>query len=98
MVMIRKQLYLPASLDRELAAEAKRRGISQAELIRMRLEGGADNAIRRRTRTPAQEARRKEALEALEAVRRRTKPGPGTGRKFNRQELYAERLERVSPR
>jgi len=31
MAMVRKQLYLPANLDRELMAEAKRRGISQAE-------------------------------------------------------------------
>jgi hypothetical protein len=96
--MVRKQLYLPEALDKELAAEAKRRGISQAELIRMKLEGSAAGERRRRIRTPAEEAAHKEAIEALRAVRKRIKPGPGTGWKLNREELYAERLDKISPR
>jgi|CXWL01.1.fsa_nt_gi hypothetical protein len=96
MVMVRKQLYLPAKLDKELAEEASRRGVSQAELIRIRLEG-RDTATRH-TRTSAEDSRRQEAVNALREVRSRIKPGPGTGRKFNREEVYAERLDRISRR
>ena len=96
MVMVRKQLYLPSRLDKSLADEAKRRGISQAELIRMRLEGR--DAPVRRVRTPAEERKRQEALQALKKLHDSATEGPGTGWKFNREELYAERLDRVNSR
>jgi hypothetical protein len=96
MAMVRKQLYLPAGLDKSLAAEARRRGISQAELIRMRLEGRDTSA--RRARTAAEERRRQEALRALKRIHDQATEGPGTGRTLRREELYAERLNRIGPR
>jgi hypothetical protein len=96
MAMIRKQLYLPAHLDRELMAEAKRRDVSQAELIRLRLTGRDTPA--RHASTPVDEKRRQEALRALRKIYRVTKEGPGSGQRFNREELYAERLAKVGPR
>lgn len=97
MVMVRKQLYLPESLDQELTAEAKRRGISQAELIRMRLEGRSIE-VNRRPRTKAEEAARQEAVQALLDIRAKMKPGSGTGWKFNRQEIYDERFAELDRR
>lgn len=96
MAMVRKQLYLPASLNRELTAEARRRGISQAELIRVRLAGR--EAAPRHATNPVDERRRQEALRALRKIYRATKEGPGSGHRFNREELYAERLAKVGPR
>ncbi len=96
MTMVRKQLYLPANLDRDLMAEAKRRGISQAELIRLRLAGR--EAVARHATNPVDERRRQEALRALRKIRRGMKEGPGSGQRFNREELYAERLAKIGPR
>lgn len=96
MAMVRKQLYLPANVDRELMAEAKRRGISQAELIRMRIEGR--DGMPGRARTPVDDRRRQEALQALRKVYDTAKEGPGTGWKFKREELYAERIDKARPR
>ena len=96
MAMVRKQLYLPANVDRELMAEARRRGISQAELIRMRLAGR--EAVPRPATNPVDERRRQEALRALRRIYRATKEGPGSIHKFDREELYAERLAKIGPR
>ena len=97
MAMVRKQIYIEASQEREIKAEAKRRGISEAEVIRERLQLRPEAPGRRR-RTPTEEQILKETREAFRALDRRTTRGPGTGRKFNREELYAERLDRIAPR
>jgi hypothetical protein len=96
MAMVRKQIYIEAAQDREIKAEAKRRGVSEAEVIRERLSGRPETAVRR-VRTPAEERAVREAIAALREMRARTKPGPGTGRKIKREEAYAERLDRIAP-
>jgi hypothetical protein len=88
MAMVRKQIYLPAKLDKELKAEAKRRKISQAELIRERIEG-------RPIQTKEQREARDSLLKFLREIREKAQDGPGTGWKFDRDELYAERREKA---
>jgi hypothetical protein len=90
MVMIRKQIYLDKATDQRLKREAKRRGISQAALIREQLSPSEPGSAER-----AEE--RKAAIEMLREIRRATEPGPGTGWKFNREEQYAEREEKARP-
>ncbi len=95
MVMVRKQLYLSPALDKKLKAEAKRRGISQAALIRARLgdisDGRAsvgDGGARRRFIQMLQEFEQQAAAYK----------GPDINWKFNREDVYEERLERQMPR
>jgi hypothetical protein len=93
MAMVRKQVYLPAALDRTLKAAAKKQGVSEAAIIRERLahrcsqdDGTIDAAAR------------KQFIAMLRRVRREAMKHPGTGWKFNRDEAYEERLERQMPR
>ncbi|MEX0750296.1 MAG: hypothetical protein WD359_05755 [Dehalococcoidia bacterium] len=95
MAMTRKQLYLPERMDRQLKKEAKRRGISEAALIRERLEHtctelrpATDKAIERRFIQTLRKARR----EAQKYV------GNEPAWKFNRDDAHEERLERQMPR
>jgi hypothetical protein len=90
MAMIRKQIYLDKATDQRLKREAKSRGISQAALIREQLLPSASASTER------MEARAR-VLEMLREVRRTAGAGPGTGWKFNREELYAERHEKARP-
>ena len=92
MPMVRRQVYLPLELARALAAEARRRGMSQAALMRLKLT--ARDAVGRRPTNPVGERRRTEALRALRKIYRATKEGPDSGQRFNRDQLYAERIDR----
>ena len=90
MVMIRKQIYLSIEDDRRLKAAAKKRGVSQAAIIRERLaETGRDEA-------EAAQARAR-LIEWLREIRERTEEGPGTARKFDRNELYDDRTRKARP-
>lgn len=93
MVMIRKQIYLSPEDDRRLKAEAKRRQISEAAVIRGKL-ASPDNAGSHSRYVPDEKAR-KEAIAALRKLRVATPEGPGAGRIFNREDAYAERLDRI---
>ena len=96
MALVRKQVYIELETDRELRQEAKRRGVSQATLIRERLKVRCVHV----TKTTGDEASRRRFLallrrnqqEALKYV------GRESGRKFDRMEAYEERLERQMPR
>jgi hypothetical protein len=94
MVMVRKQVYLTPTLERELKREAARRGLSEAALIRERLghhcaQSPADN-----------EAARKRFLKMLREIDRKAEQykGPDLNWKFDREDAYEERLERQMPR
>jgi hypothetical protein len=93
MVMVRKQLYLTQKLERDLKREAARRGISEAALIRERLEHHCSESF-----SPDREASRKRFLKMLREIQREASKNPGTGWKFRREEAYEERLERQMPR
>ncbi len=95
MVMIRKQVYLSPALDKKLKAEAKRRGISQAALIRARL--GDTSGLKT---SPGDDAARRRFIQMLQEFERRAAAykGPDINWKFNREDAYEERLERQMPR
>lgn len=90
MVMIRKQIYLDKATDQRLKREAKKRGISQAALIREQLSPTEPESADRA-------AARARLIEWLRDIREHTEEGPGTGWKFNREEEYAERDEKARP-
>ena len=90
--MIRKQIYLDEASDKALRAEARRRGMSQAAVIRERLTAAAAAAP-----AVANPAAREWLLERLRKVRESAGHGPGTGWRFDRDEVYAERLEKARP-
>ena len=93
MVMVRKQIYLDKATDQRLKREAKRRGVSQAALIREQLEA-RDPAANVAIPNPAA---RERLLEQLRVVAETAGDGPGTGWRFNRDEIYADRLEKARP-
>lgn len=97
MAMVRKQLYLPEKTNRLLKKEAKRRGISEAALIRERL----DHVCELEPKQIDEEARAR-FLETIRAARREAGKNLATGNtiewKFNRGDVYEERLERQMPR
>ncbi len=93
MAMIRKQIYIDAATNKSLKAEAKRRKMSEAAIIRERIGGSTAVA-----ESPERAAARARVLARLEQVRAKNKGGSGTGWKFDREEIYAERLEKALPR
>ena len=90
MVMIRKQIYLDKATDQRLKREAKKRGISQAALIREQLSPTKPESADR-------DAARARFIEWLRDIREHTEEGPGTGRKFDRNELYDDRTANARP-
>ncbi len=92
MAMVRTQIYLPADLDKRLRGEARRRNISKAQLIRERLAGLAGVSY-----PDLDSPEAKEFMRSLREVRERAGWGPGTGWKFDREELYAERIDKARP-
>ena len=89
-MMVRKQLYLPRKQDLLLKRLAKRRGISEAEVIRQALEREVEQV------TPAIQ----DSTAAWEKISRFVEKrsamliGKGQPVHWNRQELYEERESR----
>lgn len=96
MVMIRKQIYLSAQTDRRLKREAKLRGIAEAAVIRERLDHACEHAPAIPAPDVDPEARDR-FIQMLRDVREKAGWGPGTGWKFDRDEVYAERSEKARP-
>jgi hypothetical protein len=94
MAMIRKQIYLDAEMDRALKREARKRGVSESEIIRERI---ANDCVHVHAKERDEESLA-EFLKLLRRAGREAAKYPGAGRKFNREEAYEERLERQMPR
>ncbi len=93
MAMVRKQIYLDKPTDDRLKREAKRRGVSQASLIRERL------AVADAPSKIPNDAARTQLLKRLKRVQSEARKYElPSGWAFNREELYEERLERQFPR
>jgi hypothetical protein len=89
--MIRKQIYIEPKQDRALKAEAKRLGVSEAEVIRRRLDGGEERVDG--PKDPEAWGRLRKAIEE-----RMKLDVPQRPRFWTRDELYEDRLARFSRR
>ncbi len=88
--MVRKQVYIEPRQEASLRRRAKELGISQAELLRRGIDqmGSAPAAL------PRDGAAWEEAKSYIEE--RMTIEAPQTSRTWTRDELYDERLKRIS--
>jgi len=91
MKMVRKQVYITTEQDRKLKECSKRLGVPEAEVIRRGIEFIDDEAA-------TQEADRRAAWQiVLDSMLRRAEmfPEGGSTDKFDREEVYADRLDRL---
>lgn len=88
--MVRKQVYIEPEQDRLLKRRAKELGVTESDLIRR----GIDQADRTHAGLPLDRAAWEAELTFLRK-RARTKE-LGRTRGWTREELYRERLERLS--
>ncbi len=88
--MVRKQVYIEPRQEASLKRRAQELGISQAELLRRCIDriGIAPPAM------PRDEAAWEEAKAYIEE--RMSVEGPQTSRTWTRDELYDDRLKRIS--
>lgn len=86
--MIRKQIYIKAEQDAKLKKRARMLGVTEAEVIR--------NVIDRQTALLPAGVRDLEAWEKEKAyISKRMAAGRGRGgRRFRREDAYADRLKR----
>jgi hypothetical protein len=90
MAKIRKQIYLDKKHDQQLKRLAEARGVSEAEVIRQAIEHEAAAAGPLPRRLEAFNEFKKAALE------RRKLGITGEPYKWNRDEIYAERMDRFN--
>ena len=88
--MIRKQIYLDPAQDALLKQRARELGVSEAELIRRCLDAMARQAV-----TIAVDQRAWDEELAFLQTRAHTVPSRQGQRTWTREELYAERIDRV---
>jgi DNA-nicking Smr family endonuclease len=86
--LVRKQIYIHKRHEILLKQMAKARGVSEAEIIRQ--------AIERESKAMADSETRQKAWQAFEKFveARKSMPAEGEPLKWNRDELYEERLKR----
>ena len=85
--MVRKQIYIKKDQKAQLRRAAEARGVSEAELIRQAI----DLQLAGRAGTlPADQAAWDRALTFMRSLHAQG-PLPSTGRRWTREELYAER-------
>jgi hypothetical protein len=88
--MIRKQIYIDADKEALLKQRARELGVSEAELIRRCL-----NDLERQAAAIAVDRRAWEEELAFMQARSQTVPGRQGHRQWTREELYAERTDRI---
>lgn len=90
--MIRKQIYIAPLHDALLKQRARELGISEAELIRQCLD-----ELEHRVSAPPVD--RQAWQDELSFIKRRAQAIPGRQgrRSWTREDLYAERIERILP-
>jgi hypothetical protein len=96
--MIRKQLYLTAETERRLKAEAKRRGVSEAQVIRERLDGvSQEHSVTARFVPDPDAVRQIQKRMAKVSATASRHPRATPAWKFSREELYEEdeRMQRL---
>ncbi len=88
--MVRKQVYVEARQEEQLKRLARELGITEAELIRR----GIDQVTRLPLRLPPDPRAWEEARTLIR--QRMELEVPQTGRNWRRDELYDDRLDRLS--
>jgi len=89
--MIRKQIYIAKRQEQILKRLAKRRGLSEAEIIRQALDRELNLGVsRRQPRDPEAWARARRLMLSLQAQG----PLPNRPRNWTREDLYKERMNR----
>lgn len=88
--MVRKQIYIEPEQEELLKRRARELGVTQAELMR--------RGIDQTSRVPVASFPDRRAWEEARAfiMRRGGVVAPQTGREWTREELYDERLKRLS--
>lgn len=85
---IRKQIYLEPRQNKSLKRQAKAQGVSEAEIIRRKIDAPPSPEIHRKTNPAAFKI-------FLDLAKKRMAQGPiSGGRRWKREELYEERLAR----
>jgi hypothetical protein len=90
MKMVRKQIYLEKKQDEKVKRLARDLGVTEAEVLRRSIDNFEPSVI-------TEEERRAAGMKLIEMLKQRLIDHPvGTVDKFDREELYAERLGRLS--
>jgi len=90
MTMVRKQIYLEKKQDEKVKRLARDLGVTEAEVLRRSIDNFEPSVI-------TEEERRAAGMKLIEMLKQRLIDHPvGTVDKFDREELYAERLGRLS--
>ena len=93
--MIRKQIYLDHRHNEAVQKIARARGVSEAEVIREAIDAHGGRQIRKSALDPKAWAR---ALKLMRSMRALKSKAGVSRRKWNREELYEDRLKRYATR
>ena len=89
--MVRKQLYLTEAQDAELKRQAAKQGVSEATIVRLALDRSLKGHPVKHWRPGREEA-------ALSLQRAWSHPRSSLDEAFDRESLYAGRLDRLTPK
>jgi hypothetical protein len=89
--MVRKQLYLTEAQDAELKRQAAKQGVSEATIVRRALDRALKGPPVKHWRPGREEA-------AVNLQRTWSQSGSSLDEAFDRESLYAGRLDRLTPK